>query len=37
MVPQRGVAYLDGYEWNYVQTAFPEAIPKIRQMMALRQ
>jgi hypothetical protein len=27
---------MDGYDWDYVQTAFPESIPKIRQIMALR-
>ena len=36
-IPQPGIQYLDGYDWNYVNTAFPESMPKIRQMMALRQ
>jgi iron(III) transport system substrate-binding protein len=37
MVPQRGVSYLDGYEWNYIINVFPESTAKNRQMMALRQ
>jgi iron(III) transport system substrate-binding protein len=35
-IPKPGVQYMDGYDWDYVQTAFPESIPKIRQIMALR-
>jgi ABC-type Fe3+ transport system substrate-binding protein len=35
-VPKPGVNYFDSYDWNYVNTAFAESIPKIRQMMALR-
>jgi iron(III) transport system substrate-binding protein len=36
-IPRTDLTYLDGYDWNYVNTAFPESIPKIRQIMALRQ
>ncbi|HLH22301.1 MAG TPA: extracellular solute-binding protein [Chloroflexota bacterium] len=36
-VPKPEYQYLDGYDWTYVNTAFPESIPKIRQIMALRQ
>jgi iron(III) transport system substrate-binding protein len=36
-IPRPEFTYLDGYDWNYVNTAFPESIPKIRQMLALRQ
>ncbi len=36
-VPRPEYEYMDGYDWNYVTTAFPESIPKIRQIMALRQ
>jgi len=28
---------LDTYGWAYVTTAFEESIPKIRQIMAVRQ
>jgi ABC-type Fe3+ transport system substrate-binding protein len=35
-VPRSDLQYMDGYDWNYVNTAFPESIPKIRQIMALR-
>jgi ABC-type Fe3+ transport system substrate-binding protein len=36
-VPRPEYHYMDGYDWTYVNTAFPESIPKIRQIMALRQ
>ena len=36
-IPRPEYQYLDGYDWNYVNTAFPESIPRIRQIMALRQ
>jgi len=36
-VPKPGLNYMDGYDWDYVNNAFPESIPKMRQMMALRQ
>ncbi|HZS00029.1 MAG TPA: extracellular solute-binding protein [Chloroflexota bacterium] len=36
-IPRPDLTYLDGYDWNYVNTAFPESIPKIRQIMAQRQ
>ena len=35
-VPLPGVQYHDDYGWEYVNTAFPESIPKIKQVMALR-
>jgi ABC-type Fe3+ transport system substrate-binding protein len=37
IVPQPGVEYFDTYGWDYVTTAFGESIPRIRQIMALRQ
>ncbi len=36
-IPKPGIKYLDGYDWDYVTTAFPESMPKIRQVMAMRQ
>jgi iron(III) transport system substrate-binding protein len=35
-IPRPDLQYMDGYDWNYVNTAFPESIPKIRQIMTLR-
>jgi ABC-type glycerol-3-phosphate transport system substrate-binding protein len=31
-----GIQYFDDYDWNYVNTAFPESLPKIKQVMAQR-
>lgn len=35
-IPKPGVTYFDTYDWTYVETAFADSIPKIRQVMALR-
>jgi hypothetical protein len=35
-LPIPGVQYHDDYGWDYVQTAFPESVPKIKAVMALR-
>jgi ABC-type Fe3+ transport system substrate-binding protein len=36
-VARPGVTYQDSYEWSYVQHGFAEGVPKMRQIMALRQ
>jgi iron(III) transport system substrate-binding protein len=35
-IPVPGVQYFDDYDWNYINTAFPESLPKIKQIMAQR-
>jgi iron(III) transport system substrate-binding protein len=33
LVPKPGLNYFDGYEWNYVNEAFGETVPKMRAIL----